>query len=90
MLGNNFRLSREETKALSRFRTDGSTPSADNDGIEHTDFADSVLSTAEVTRSESSCLRSNYRSLKHVAATSNVCERLFSRAKLVARDQQQH
>ncbi len=63
---------------------------SEHDGIEHTDFADLVLSTAEVTRSESSYSRSNYRSLKHVAATSNVCERLFCRAKLVARDHRKH
>ncbi len=59
-------------------------------GVQHTDFADSVLSTAEVTRSESSCSRSNYRFIMHIAATSNVCKRLFTRAKLVARDHRKH
>ena len=33
---------------------------------------------------------SKHRSLKHISPTSNVCERIFSRAKLVMRPHRKH
>ncbi len=89
VLGNNLKLSKDEAKAVVRFRIN--LPSSaefdgNNDNIDGIDFADSVLSNAEISRSESTAIRIPYRSLKHVSATSNVCERFFSRAKLIARD----
>ncbi len=86
-MGNNNKLTREESKELDRFRIG---PTAAYDDIEETatsDFDKAVLSTAEATRRiEGTTTRLSCRSLKHVSATSNVCERLFSRAKLIARD----
>lgn len=93
VLGNNLKLSREETKALARFRNGSATNMEHTDEIEELhdkDFASSVLNTAEVTRTESTSSRMPYRSLKHVSPTSNICERLFSRAKLIARDHRKH
>jgi hypothetical protein len=93
VLGNNLKLSREETKALARFRIGSATNMEHTDEIEElhdTDFASSVLNTAEVTRTEITSNRMPYRSLKHVSPTSNICERLFSRAKLIARDHRKH
>ena len=34
--------------------------------------------------------KSNYRSTEHVSATSNICERLFSAAKLIMTDLRKH
>ena len=31
--------------------------------------------------------QSNYRSVNHVAITANICERVFSRSKIIANDQ---
>ena len=31
--------------------------------------------------------QSNYRSVNHVAVTANICERVFSRAKIITNDQ---
>ena len=50
----------------------------------------SVMQKSQDQRSENTSIRMPYRSLKHVSATSNVCERLFSRAKLPAGDHRKH
>ena len=74
VLGNNLKLSREETKALARFRIGSATNMEHTDEIEELhdkDFASSVLNTAEVTRTESTSSRMPYRSLKHVSTFAN-------------------
>ncbi len=55
------------------------------------DFAASVLSadhTKKVARIEKHV--SVYRSVKHITPTSNIVERLFSRAKLIMTDRRKH
>jgi hypothetical protein len=91
VLGNNNKLSREESKVLQRFRIDPIDEYEDIEESTTSDFADAVLNSAEASRRvEGTTTRLSYRSLKHVSATSNVCERLFSRAKLIARDHRKH
>ena len=59
--------------------------------LQRLNFADAVLNSAEASRRvEGTTKRLSYCSSKHVSATSNVCERLFSRAKLIARDHRKH
>ena len=41
-------------------------------------------------RKKQKLFKSKYRPLPHVAPTSNVCERLFSRAKLIMRPHRKH
>jgi hypothetical protein len=48
-------------------------------------FADSILEDARASKS-SRTETSKYRSTDHVAATSNICERLLSQAKLIMSD----
>ena len=51
--------------------------------LQRLNFADAVLNSAEASRRvEGTTTRLSYRSLKHVSATSNVCERFV---KLIAR-----
>jgi hypothetical protein len=59
--------------------------------LQRLNFADAVLNSAEASRRvEGTTIRLSYRSLKHVSAASNVCKRLFSRTKLIARYHRKH
>ena len=60
--------------------------SESEDEIDHTeeDWAPDVIDDTEA-RKRRKMFVSKYRPMQHIAPTSNVCERLFSRAKLIMR-----
>jgi len=82
--GNEGNLTAAEASAIKRFQL----PRAEDaeEDVAHADetdenFADTILNKRPKTS------LSKYRSLKHLSATSNVCERLFSKAKRIMTDQ---
>ena len=90
--GNEQTLTRDEKKSLKRFLIDyDANNDSDIEEIEsdQLSFADSVLERAQAAKRQR-IEKSAYRSMKHVSPTSNVCERLFSRAKLIMTDQRKH
>lgn len=73
-------LSKEEKKAISVFRLDATT--VVDEHVSSGGFMDKVFAKqAKVQK------HSNYRCVNHVSPTSNICERVFSRGKLIFTDQ---
>ena len=77
-------LSRLEKEKIKRFlqstSVDEDDSSSDNDN--DTNWADKVIAQEAKRRK---VLKSKYRPMHHIASTSNIVERLFSRAKLIMR-----
>ena len=76
--GLEFELTERERQSVEMFLRADAEPLPDS-VVSKTNFADDLLNKRR--RLESS--RSRYRSTMHVSATSNVCERLFSNARII-------
>ena len=74
-------LNAAEKKSVARFKIDVTAQS--NDSSEEASYMDKIRASGSAKIAK----KSNYACLNHVSATSNVVERLFSRAKLVMTDQ---
>jgi hypothetical protein len=86
-------LSVTERKAVKRFLMDENdavnAPDTNADEDHERDWAQDIIDSADAHKRRKLFV-SKYRSTKHVAPTSNVCERIFSRAKLVMRPHRKH
>jgi hypothetical protein len=82
-----------EKKALKRFLKSeneaDNEPDSDAEEEADRDWAQDIIDNADA-RKRRKLFVSKYRSLKHISPTSNVCERIFSRAKLVMRPHRKH
>jgi hypothetical protein len=89
-------LNKDEKLSLRKFKINKDNLADEEESpviIDDDDFAGSVL-YAEHTRKKAKIDKdrntSAYRSLKHISPTSNIVERLFSRAKLIMTDRRKH
>lgn len=87
-------LTVNEKKAIRRFLIeDDDTVENSDDGEPNedivTDWAQDAIDDTEA-RKRQRMFMSKYRSMKHISPTSNVCERIFSRAKLIMRPHRKH
>lgn len=87
-------LNVNEKKAVRRFliEDDDTVENSDEDEPNEdsvTDWAQDAIDDTEARKRQRMFL-SKYRSMKHVSPTSNVCERIFSRAKLIMRPHRKH
>ena len=87
-------LTANERKALKRFllplnQEDEESEHESGDEEVQTDWAQDCIDVWD-SRKRRKLAVSKYRSMKHVSPTSNVCERLFSRAALVMRPHRRH
>jgi hypothetical protein len=84
--GKESSLSRNEKLAVARYLKDGAVDDEDEDDDAETEgFASRVLKAAHKDKRQRTD-NSKYSSTAHVYPQSNLCERLFSQAKLVMRD----
>ena len=80
--GEERQLNRLEKEALSVFKVDVTTTSSFNDDVHPlSSYVDRVIHNQPKAQKSS-----NYRSVNHVSSTSCICERVFSRGKLVLTD----
>ena len=80
--GEERQLNRIEKEALSVFKVDVTTTSSVNDNVNTLNsYVDRVIHNQPKVQKSS-----NYRSVNHVSSTSCICERVFSRGKLVLTD----
>jgi hypothetical protein len=88
------RLSPAEKAAVSLFKLDNAAGANDDEakeGEEKDDIINSILREVEEEQAKNKRIKATlYRSTAHVSPTSNIVERLFSRAKLIMREQRRH
>ena len=85
-------LTRQEKDSIKRFLRvshENDEDFADESNEEHQSFADEIINECQASK-RTRTSKSNYRSMKHISATSNLVERLFSRAKLIMSDHRKH
>jgi hypothetical protein len=88
--GDEGALNKEEKNALKNFKIRKQDAVDEAEAVtvdEDDDFAGCILNSREKARIEEP---SAYRSVKHVSPTSNIVERLFSRAKLIMSDRRKY
>ncbi len=79
-----LQLNDDEMRAISSFRRD--TPSNE----EKNDESYSIIESARKKQKQSFANHQNYSSVDHIRPTSNMVERLFSRAKFIMSDSRRH
>jgi hypothetical protein len=84
-------LSQSEKQAISRYlivdnEPEGERNADEEDEEEELNFAQNLLAEARASKRRIMLSRSKYRNLAHIEPTSNMVERLFSRAKLIMTD----
>ena len=92
--GNEDRMSRAEKDAVSRYLKPAvaAAGNAEKEGeppAQHKAYADRVLSMAQQDKRQR-IDTSKYRTTIHVLPQSNLCERLFSHAKIIMSDRRKH
>lgn len=84
-------LSQSEKQAISRYlivdnEPEGERNADEEDEEEELNFVENLLAEARASKRRRMLSRSKYRNLAHIEPTSNMVERLFSRAKLIMTD----
>lgn len=83
-------LSRQEKEAIKRFLIDEDTADENpEDADSDQDWAQRLIDGA-VSVKRQRVEKSRYRPMSHVSPTSNICERLFSTAKIIMRPHRKH
>ena len=75
-------MTSREKRACSRFLKDGALEVTMNSPVQELGYADRILQ-AGLQNKKARIEKSKYRPTKHVTTQSNICERLFSQAKLI-------
>ena len=69
----------------------GKHDSDEDDNMQDVDYAEAILQATEVRKSARlNTYKSKYRSMLHIESQSNICERLFSRAKPIMTPQRKN
>ena len=77
-------MNSSEKKAIKRFLITPRDQDGASEGESENDHSEDVIDDTNA-RKRRKLIVSKYRPMQHISPTSNVCERLFSRAKLIMR-----
>jgi hypothetical protein len=84
------KMTQEEKQSVKRFKKDDGIAAAEAQGVVHeSNWAKAVVEQNDLEEA-ARANPSQYRSLKHLSVTSNIVERLFSRAKIIFAPHRRH